>query len=150
MRSIPVFFLGARPDVLQNAVLAASRRFPGLHVAGSRHGYFGEEEEEEIARQISLLEPGLLLVALGVPKQEKWISRFRSVLPPCTVIGVGGSFDVLSGKVHRAPDWVQRAGLEWLYRIFKEPSRLKRATTLPFFLLSVLGQALKNIFKKHT
>ena len=149
-RGIPVFFFGARPGVLQDAVLAASCRFSGLQVVGSRHGYFKEEEEEGIARQISLQEPGLLLVALGVPKQEKWISRFRGILPTCTVIGVGGSFDVLSGKVRRAPGWVQRAGLEWLYRIFREPSRLKRAANLPFFLLSVLRQALKSVLKKHT
>ncbi len=141
---IPVFFLGARPEILQGAVAAAAGRFPGLQVAGSRDGYFREEEEVEIARLIASREPGLLLVAMGVPKQEKWISRYRSMLPSCVVIGVGGSFDVLSGKVRRAPGWVQRAGLEWLYRIIRQPSRLKRAVDLPLFLLSVLVQALKR------
>ena len=144
--NIPVYFLGARPEVLQGAVAVASHRFPGLRVVGSRDGYFKEEEEESIVQQISLLEPQLLLVALGVPKQEKWISRFRDRLPPCVVIGVGGSFDVLSGKVRRAPVWVQRAGMEWFYRIASEPSRLKRAVDLPLFLFSVLQQAF---FKKR-
>jgi len=143
---IAVYFFGARPEVLPGAIAVASQRFPGLQVVGSRHGYFEENEEEKIARQISMLKPGLLLVALGVPKQEKWISRFRDKLPPCVAIGVGGSFDVLSGKVRRAPGWVQRAGLEWLYRIISEPFRLKRAADLPLFLFSVLVQALKKRF----
>jgi len=143
-QKVPVFFFGARPEVLQEAVAAAVRRFPGLRVVGSRDGYFGEEEEEGIARLISQQKPGLLLVAMGVPKQEKWIFRFRDMLPPCVAIGVGGSFDVLSGKVRRAPSWVQRAGLEWLYRIAREPSRLKRAANLPLFLLSVLLQVLRR------
>jgi N-acetylglucosaminyldiphosphoundecaprenol N-acetyl-beta-D-mannosaminyltransferase len=143
-QNVPVFFLGARPEVLREAVAAAAIRFPGLRVAGSRDGYFQEEEEEGIANLVSSRQPGLLLVAMGVPKQEKWISRFRNMLPPCVVIGVGGSFDVLSGKARRAPHWVQRAGLEWLYRIAREPSRLKRAVDLPLFLLAVLVQTLKG------
>lgn len=143
-QKVPVFFFGARHEVLQEAVAAAVCKFHGLQVAGSRDGYFGEEEEEGIARLISQQQPGLVLVAMGVPKQEKWIFRFRDMLPPCVVIGVGGSFDVLSGKVRRAPPWVQRAGLEWLYRIAREPSRLKRAVDLPLFLLSVLLQVLKR------
>ncbi|HHU77239.1 MAG TPA: WecB/TagA/CpsF family glycosyltransferase [Firmicutes bacterium] len=143
-QNIPVFFLGARPEVLQKAVAAAVTRFPGLQVAGSRDGYFLPGEEEEVASQVSSRRPGLLLVAMGVPKQEKWISRFGDKLPPCVVMGVGGSFDVLSGKARRAPAWVQKAGLEWLYRIVREPSRLKRAMDLPLFLLAVLAQFLKE------
>lgn len=141
-KGIPVYFLGARPQVLEQAVNKAQKRFPGLNVAGSRHGYFHEDDEEDIVREIRSLKPSLLLVALGVPKQEKWISRYREKLPPCAVIGVGGSFDVLAGKLTRAPGWMQRAGLEWLYRLAKEPARIGRAAVLPAFLLQVFLQAL--------
>lgn len=141
-KGIPVYFLGARPQVLEQAVNKAQKRFPGLNVAGSRHGYFHEDDEEDIVREIRSLKPSLLLVALGVPKQEKWISRYREKLPPCAVIGVGGSFDVLAGKLTRAPGWMQRAGLEWLYRLAKEPARIGRAAVLPTFLLQVFLQAL--------
>jgi N-acetylglucosaminyldiphosphoundecaprenol N-acetyl-beta-D-mannosaminyltransferase len=141
-KGIPVYFLGARPQVLEQAVNKAQKRFPGLNVVGSHHGYFHEDDEEDIVREISSLKPCLLLVALGVPKQEKWISRYREKLPPCAVIGVGGSFDVLAGKLTRAPGWMQRAGLEWLYRLAKEPARIRRAAVLPAFLLQVFLQAL--------
>lgn len=141
-KGIPVYFLGARPQVLEQAVNKAQKRFPGLNVVGSHHGYFYEDDEEDIVREISSLKPCLLLVALGVPKQEKWISRYREKLPPCAVIGVGGSFDVLAGKLTRAPGWMQRAGLEWLYRLAKEPARIRRAAVLPAFLLQVFLQAL--------
>ena len=88
------------------------------------------------------LKPCLLLVALGVPKQEKWIFRNRRKLPSCVAIGVGGSFDVLAGKATRAPLWMQRAGLEWLYRLAKEPARIGRAAVLPAFFFQVFLQAL--------
>jgi len=139
-----VFFFGARPEVLEGALVATASRFPGVEIAGHRNGYFSPEAEEEIAAEIASAKPDLLLVALGVPKQELWVSRFRGKLPPCAVIGVGGSFDVLSGKIKRAPTWIQRLGLEWLYRILREPSRWKRALDLPLFLISVLIEALKK------
>lgn len=138
----PVYFLGAQPQVLVQAVEKAQKRFPGLNIAGSHHGYFQEEDEEEIVREICSLKPCLLLVALGVPKQEKWIFRNRRKLPPCVAIGVGGSFDVLAGKATRAPLWMQRAGLEWLYRLAKEPARIGRAAVLPAFFFQVFLQAL--------
>ncbi len=142
-KGIPVYFLGSRPQILEQAVREARKRFPGLQVAGSRHGYFHADDEEELVREIRSLKPRLLLVALGVPKQEKWIFRYREKLPPCAVIGVGGSFDVLAGELTRAPLWMQRAGLEWLYRLLKEPARIGRAAVLPAFLIQVFLQALR-------
>ena len=137
-----VYFFGAHGEVLEKAITAAADRFPGLLIAGRRNGYFSEDEEEGIAEIISAANPCLLLVALGVPKQEKWIRRFRDKLPPCTVIGVGGSFDVLSGKTRRAPPLIQRIGMEWLYRLLSEPSRWKRALDLPLFMLCVLADVI--------
>lgn len=145
-RSLPVYFLGSHPQVLQQAIGNAAKFYPGLNIAGWHHGYFSEEEEEKILREICALKPSLLLVAMGVPKQEIWIFRHKEKLPPCTAIGVGGSFDVLAGKLRRAPLWMQKAGLEWFYRFCKEPARLGRVALLPLFVLSVFAQALANRF----
>ncbi len=144
--SIPVYFLGSHPRVLRQAVAKAREYYPGLNVVGSHHGYFAEEDDAGILREICLRKPSLLLVAMGVPKQEKWIFRYKEKLPPCVAIGVGGSFDVLSGKTRRAPLWMQKAGLEWLYRFLKEPSRLGRVALLPLFLLAVIIQALRKTY----
>jgi N-acetylglucosaminyldiphosphoundecaprenol N-acetyl-beta-D-mannosaminyltransferase len=143
-RSVPVYFLGSHPQVLQQAMARARDCYPGLNVGGGQHGYFREEEDEQILAEVCLLKPLLLLVAMGVPKQEKWIYRHKEKLPPCAAIGVGGSFDVLAGKARRAPEWMQKAGLEWLYRFLKEPSRFRRVALLPLFLLAVFGQALRE------
>ena len=142
--SCPLYFLGSRQSVLEQAAAKAREEYPGINIVGCHHGYFQEEEEEAILEEICRLQPALLLVAMGVPKQEKWIARYRKRLPPCVVIGVGGSFDVLAGKTRRAPLWMQRAGLEWFYRLLKEPSRLGRTAVLPLFLLSVLRQAVQG------
>ena len=142
--SLPIYFLGSRQDVLEQASANARENFPGINIAGCHHGFFPAEEEEAILEEICRLQPALLLVALGVPKQEKWIARYRKRLPPCVVIGVGGSFDVLAGKARRAPFWMQRAGLEWFYRLLKEPSRLGRTAALPLFLLAVFYQAVRG------
>ncbi|MEW5921515.1 MAG: WecB/TagA/CpsF family glycosyltransferase [Bacillota bacterium] len=136
----PVFFLGARPAVLQEALARARALFPGLIISGSHHGYFQDGEGETIAAEIRLRRPRLLLVALGAPRQDKWIYRHKEKLPPCVAIGVGGSLDVLAGKARRAPRWMQRAGLEWLYRLLREPSRLARMSVIPLFLLKVTRQ----------
>ncbi len=138
---VTVYFLGADPEVLERSLHRAVESYPGLRVVGSSHGYFGEQEEKRILGEIRGCRPGLLLVAMGVPRQEKWIYKHKEKLPPCVVIGVGGSFDVLAGKTSRAPFWMQRVGLEWFYRILKEPRRLLRARALPAFMLGVLLQA---------
>lgn len=146
---VPVYLLGAHPDVLSLALCRAKECYPGLEVVGSCHGYFEAGEQERVLEDINRSSPALLLVAMGVPRQEKWIYHHKEKLPPCAVIGVGGSFDILAGKSRRAPLWMQRAGLEWLYRVLKEPYRLIRARVLPVFMFWVLLQAagLKR-FKK--
>jgi N-acetylglucosaminyldiphosphoundecaprenol N-acetyl-beta-D-mannosaminyltransferase len=128
----------------KQAIKKAREDYPGINIVGWHHGYFGMEEEEAIVAEICRLQPALLLVALGVPRQEKWIARYRLKLPPCVTMGVGGSFDVLAGHTRRAPLWMQRAGLEWFYRLLKEPSRFKRMAVLPLFLLAVLCQAVQG------
>lgn len=145
--SLPLYFLGSRRGVLERAAAKARESYPGINIVGCHHGYFREEEEKAILEEICRLRPALLLVALGVPKQEKWIARYQKEIPSCVAIGVGGSFDVLAGKARRAPLWMQRAGLEWFYRLLKEPSRLGRTAVLPHFLLAVLRQAANELKK---
>lgn len=135
---LPVFFLGARQEVLQDALQRIRERFPGLSIAGSHHGYFSDGEGKTIAAQINARRPRLLFVALGAPRQEKWIHEHKEGLPPCVAIGVGGSLDVVAGHVKRAPRWMQRAGLEWLYRLLHQPSRFSRMSVIPVFLFKVV------------
>lgn len=137
------FFLGARPGVAEQAARAVQSRFPGVCVAGWGHGYFasGSAEERDILSRINQVRPDILLVAMGAPRQEKWIARHLAGadLDVGVAIGVGGSFDVWAGVARRAPGWVRSLSLEWAYRLAREPARLKRAGALPRFMLAVLA-----------
>ena len=97
-------------------------RFPGLQVAGTHDGYFSREEEKELVARIKKEKPDLLFVGMGSPKQEEFVSRYRKELEVPVCMGVGGSFDVLSGKKKRAPRFLQQLGLEWSFRLFTEPA----------------------------
>ncbi len=137
----PVFLFGAVPGVAEAAALALVKRYPTLKVAGVQHGYFAEAEEPEIVDAIRNSGAQLLLVALGFPKQEFWIRRHAQALGGITCIGVGGTLDVFAGRVTRAPKIMRQAGLEWLYRLLREPQRLARQLVLPQFAVSVISQA---------
>jgi len=135
--NIGVYFLGGKPGVADAAAKKAKELWPSLNVAGCRHGYFKPEEDLEIVKEINASGAGMLFAALGAPKQEKWLDAYSSQLAPSLLMGIGGSFDVLSGNVKRAPKWMQDARLEWLYRLLKEPSRFGRMLALPKFVLEV-------------
>ena len=113
-------------------------RYPGLRIAGVRHGYFTPEEEPSVLREVFSTAPDLLLVALATPFQDAWIHRNLAALGARLTLGVGGSFDVFAGRLRRAPAWMGRAGLEWLFRLIQEPSRWRRMLGLPVFLLRSL------------
>jgi len=133
-----IFLLGAAPGV---ATLAAERlraRFPGLQITGTHHGFFAQHEDGMIVSRVRAAAPHYLFVALNVPGQEKWIARNVHALGVPVVMGVGGSFDVLSGRLKRAPMWMRRAGIEWVYRTLQQPWRLKRIKDLPVFMWRVL------------
>jgi N-acetylglucosaminyldiphosphoundecaprenol N-acetyl-beta-D-mannosaminyltransferase len=138
-----VYLLGAAPGVAAKAAAKLREQAPGLRVAGCRDGYFAPEDEPAIIREIAELQPAALFVALGIPRQERWISTHMSELGVPVCMGVGGSFDVISGLKKRAPAWMQRSGLEWLYRIAREPSRLPRLWALPRIVLLTFGQLLR-------
>ncbi|MDQ0285080.1 N-acetylglucosaminyldiphosphoundecaprenol N-acetyl-beta-D-mannosaminyltransferase [Desulfofundulus luciae] len=139
-----IFLLGAAPGVAEEAARRLKEKHPGLVVAGTQHGYFkpapvttgtGETgvTEWDVVEQIRAAQPDLLFVALGAPKQEKFIARHKQALGVPVAMGVGGSFDVIAGRVARAPVWMQRLHLEWLGRLLREPRRWRRMLVLPRF-----------------
>ncbi len=144
-RGWPVFFLGARPGVADEAARKAAVRWPGLQVSGTHHGYFGEAEAPVVAAAIAAARPQPKLVAVGMghPKQESWLAAYCPNLPGVVGFACGGSLDILAGRVRRAPRWVQRTGMEWLYRILSQPrERLGRSKALPRFVARVLAMRL--------
>lgn len=132
-----VYFLGAKPGVAELAKANFLKKHPNLIVAGLRDGYFQPEDEPQIIEEINSLDVDMLFVCLGAPRQEIWMVEHRHLLKVGVMLGLGGSLDVFAGTVKRAPRWMIRLGLEWLYRICKEPWRIKRVMELPFFLLSI-------------
>ncbi|MFZ5945177.1 MAG: WecB/TagA/CpsF family glycosyltransferase [Bacillota bacterium] len=135
-----LYFLGAAPGVAQKAVLKVLELYPNCHIVGYENGYYSQEEEPKVIENIKKVEPDILFVALGAPKQEFWIREHLTELGVPVCMGVGGSFDVLAGNVERAPEWMQKNSLEWLFRLYKEPTRWRRMLALPRFVLAVLGQ----------
>ncbi|VEF49631.1 putative N-acetylmannosaminyltransferase [Bacillus freudenreichii] len=132
-----VFFLGAREDVLNKAIDNVKRDYPGIQIAGCHHGFFNEEDPE-VATMVQESNPDIVFVALGFPRQERWISNNAHLFQQGVFMGVGGSFDVLSGTVKRAPALWRKLNIEWLYRLIKQPQRWKRMTFLPIFMLKVI------------
>ena len=138
-RGLRVFFLGAKPDVLQQTVAVARQEYPGLVLAGSHHGYFADADGDNIAGLIRRSRPDILLVAMSSPKKELFLSRYGPGLAAGVCHGVGGSFDVMAGVTRRAPRWMQSIGMEWFYRLLQEPRRMWRrylTTNLLFFFMA--------------
>jgi exopolysaccharide biosynthesis WecB/TagA/CpsF family protein len=136
----PVFFLGARPGVSDRAAAALRARVPGLEVAGTHSGYF--DSGDDIVHRIRSSGARLLMVAMGNPLQERWLAENLEATGASIGVGVGAFFDFFSGEVPRAPSWMKRAGLEWVYRLAQEPRRMWRRYLFgnPLFLWRVLRQ----------
>lgn len=139
-----IFFLGSKPGTEDNpgvaelAVEKMKEKYKGLRVAGTHHGYFKEADEALIIKAINDSGADFLCVALGSPKQEKLIARYRNTLNVRAAIGVGGSLDVWAGTLKRAPEFYRNHGLEWLFRLIQEPRRYKRMAALPLFMVKVV------------
>lgn len=134
-----VFMLGAAPGVAERAAVLAEAAYPGLDVVGTADGYFKSDEEGDLIERISALNCDMLFCALGPPRPaEIWINAHLAELNVGIAMGVGGSFDVMTGKVTRAPLWMQRLGLEWLHRVIQEPRRIRRLMVIPKFMLAVI------------
>jgi glycosyltransferase, WecB/TagA/CpsF family len=134
-----VALIGAKPEIVEKAKENLINEFQQLYITYIHDGYF--DDDEKILNELKIRQPRLVLCALGSPKQEEFIFKAKKILPEALLIGVGGSFDVWSGVVKRAPVIYQKLGLEWLYRTAKEPKRFKRIfPTLPLFVLKVLRE----------
>ncbi len=133
-----IYFFGGKPGVAEQAIENLTKQYPSLRVVGYSDGYFDDEKEKQIIADIQNKKPDILFVCLGAPKQEKWIAEHREELGARLILGVGGSLDVWAGVTERAPKAYQKAGLEWLYRLKKEPSRFWRMMALPKFALTVI------------
>lgn len=133
-----LFLFGAKPGVAEEAARILESRYPGIQVCGCRNGYFSDNETASIVEEINAAGPDMLLVCLGAPKQENWIFQNRDKLRVSIMIGAGGTLDTLTGRTERAPESWQRLGLEWAYRLKKEPMRFFRMLSLPKFALTVL------------
>jgi len=131
------YFLGAKPGIAEAAAKKLTEEIPGLKIVGARDGYFKAEDEEAIVSEINASGADFLCLALGSPKQELFAHNFKDKLKCKAVIGIGGSFDVWSGTLKRAPEFYIKNNIEWLYRLKQEPSRIKRIAKLPVFLLKV-------------
>jgi len=137
IRKPSFYLLGAKPGVAEKASENVISAYPGVIIAGYRNGYFNESENSLVVDEINNSGADILLVALGAPKQEKWINANKDRLNVKVCMGVGGTFDVLAGVVSPAPEILRRNGFEWLYRLYKEPWRAKRMMDLPRFMLNV-------------
>ena len=135
--NIPVAIVGAKEDIITKAIENLKNEIEGLNIVYYHNGYF--ENSDTIYNELKEKNPKLILAALGSPKQELFIYNAKRILNPCLMIGIGGSLDVWSGTIKRAPKIYQKLGLEWLYRTITQPERFKRIfPTLPLFLLKVI------------
>jgi N-acetylglucosaminyldiphosphoundecaprenol N-acetyl-beta-D-mannosaminyltransferase len=139
-----VFLYGAAPDVNEKAVEVLKSHYPGLQVAGRQHGYLEEGGMPALIQAINASQADVLFVALGSPRQEIWMAKYLPQLEVKVCQGVGGTFDVLAGRVKRAPAIFRKFHLEWFYRLATDPKRLLRQTALPWFLFQVIGAKIRD------
>lgn len=138
LRHWSVYLLGSTQEVLEAAEANLARQFPGVRFVGRRNGYFSDQEDEAVIADIRRANPDLLFVARSAANQEPWIAKHEKALAVPVMMGIGGSLDVISGKLKRAPALFRRLGIEWLYRLIQEPWRYKRMLALPKFALKVI------------
>ena len=142
-RGHKIYFLGGKEGISKKAQMAILRRYPNANIVGEHHGYFKNDIEPLLA-DLREKQPDILLVAMGSPYQEAFILRYQKLLNIPVAIGVGGTLDVFSGEVKRAPELVQTLKLEWAYRILSDPKRWGRTLVLPKFVLAVLKEKYKK------
>lgn len=140
---LPLFLLGGTAEVVENTASNLKAKYPGVQIVGYHHGYFWDREQD-VVEMIRASGAKLLFVAITSPKKENFIAKWRRELGVTFVMGVGGTFDIVAGKVERAPAWMQKAGLEWLYRTLQEPGRLlwRYTRTNGIFAILVLRELL--------
>lgn len=133
-----IYLIGAKQEILDACVEKLKSKYTKLNISGSHNGYFDLNNCNDLIDDIKVKKPYALFIAMGSPRQDVFIIKNMEELPCKVFMGVGGSFDVFAGKVKRAPNWMIKLGLEWLYRVVKEPFRVKRLGSIPKFLLEVI------------
>lgn len=144
--SLSLYLLGAKPGYALKAKENINNKYPNINVVGVHNGYFkgihtgvkDSDEEKEIIEEINKLNPDIIFVGFGFPKQELWINEYKNKLNSRVIIGNGGVIDILSGNAQRAPEIWQKLGLEWFYRLLQDPRRIKRQMVLPKFMIKVI------------
>jgi len=143
-KGLKIYFLGAKEEVIQKVISKYTSKYSNDIIAGYRNGYFTEDEEDGIATEIANSKADILFVAITSPKKEIFLDTFKHIIDTPFIMGVGGSFDVVSGMVKRAPVWMQKFGLEWLYRVIQEPKRMwkRYLYTNSLFFIYILREKL--------
>ncbi|MEG1108661.1 MAG: WecB/TagA/CpsF family glycosyltransferase [Oscillospiraceae bacterium] len=141
-KQMSLYLLGGKPGIAEKAAETILSGYSGIKILGTGDGYFSDDTA--VIEKINACSPDLLLVCLGAPKQELWMQKNAPQLKVGLMAGLGGSLDVFAGEVERAPEKWQRLGLEWFYRLLKEPSRIGRMAKLPLFVFAVFGQKLRG------
>lgn len=131
------YLLGGSQDVIEKTKKNIENLYPKVKIVGYHNGYLDENTEKEVINEINMLKPNVLFVAMGAPKQEKWIYNHKDVLKVDVATGQGGTFDYEAGRIKRAPVFIQKIGIEWLWRLMKEPKRIIRMRVLPVYLLKL-------------
>ncbi len=137
-----VFCYGGKPEVIQQAARNLRQQYPQLNLSGVYNGYLSDDEHQQLLQELDQQQPAVILVGLGVPRQELWIQHHRHHCPQAIWIGVGGSFDIWAGVKPRAPKWMGDNHLEWAYRLYQEPWRWRRMLALPHFALKALAEII--------
>ena len=141
-KGLSIYLFGAKPGVSDKAKEEIEKKYPNINIVGTHHGYF--DDDTEIINDINDKGPNILLVCLGAPKQEKWMFDNRDKLNINVMLGIGGMLDVLSGDVKRAPIIWQKLNLEWLYRVIKDPKRIKRLYILPKYIFAAIKERMSK------
>jgi len=151
IKNYRIFFLGAEESIVKKIVVDYSEKYNKDIIAGYNHGYFSENDDSKIANSISKSKADILFVAMTSPRKEIFLNKYKNTLNVPFIMGVGGSFDVISGKVKRAPVWMQKYGLEWLYRLIQEPRRMwkRYLITNTLFVFYVFKKRLNMLFNSH-
>lgn len=135
-----IFLLGGEPGVAEIAAEKLRLKFPGCNIVGVRNGYFPASDDDVVAQEVAEFKPNILLVGMGMPRQERFIMKTKHITGAPVQIGVGGSFDVLSNKAKRAPEAWQKLRIEWLWRALIQPSKFKKLAALPRFMWMVVRE----------
>lgn len=132
------YLLGGKGDTVQKAIENIMKFYPKLNIVGSHEGFFEKDSEEVVINEINELQPNVLFVAMGAPRQEKWIYKHKDELKVDVAAGQGGTFDYEAGNIRRAPRWIQQIGMEWFWRLILQPSRIVRMMALPKYIIKIV------------